>query len=48
MNKKNKTIIVIGGVAGGMSFATRYRRLNMDDHIVVFEKGPYVDRKSVV
>jgi NADPH-dependent 2,4-dienoyl-CoA reductase/sulfur reductase-like enzyme len=42
MNKKNKTIVVIGGVAGGMSFATRYRRLNMDDHIIVFEKGPYV------
>lgn len=42
MNKKNKKIIIIGGVAGGMSFATRYRRLNQDDHIIVFEKGPYV------
>lgn len=38
----NKIIVVIGGVAGGMSFATRYRRLNMDDQIIVFEKGPYV------
>lgn len=37
-----KTIVVIGGVAGGMSFATRYRRLNMNDQIIVFEKGPYV------
>lgn len=37
-----KTIVVIGGVAGGMSFATRYRRLNIDDTIIVFEKGPYV------
>lgn len=37
-----KKIVVIGGVAGGMSFATRYRRLNQDDHIIVFEKGPYV------
>ena len=42
MNKKIKKIIIIGGVAGGMSFATRYRRLNQDDHIIVFEKGPYV------
>jgi NADPH-dependent 2,4-dienoyl-CoA reductase/sulfur reductase-like enzyme/rhodanese-related sulfurtransferase len=42
MNKKNRKIIIIGGVAGGMSFATRYRRLNQDDHIIVFEKGPYV------
>ena len=39
---KPKTIVVIGGVAGGMSFATRYRRLNIQDTIVVFEKGPYV------
>jgi NADPH-dependent 2,4-dienoyl-CoA reductase/sulfur reductase-like enzyme/rhodanese-related sulfurtransferase len=40
--RMSKKIIVIGGVAGGMSFATRYRRLRMDDHIIVFEKGPYV------
>lgn len=42
MNQKNKTIVVVGGVAGGMSFATRYRRLHIEDHIIVFEKGPYV------
>jgi len=42
MEKKNKKIVVIGGVAGGMSFATRYRRLNQDDDIIIFEKGPYV------
>ena len=42
MNKQRKKIIIIGGVAGGMSFATRYRRLNQDDHIIVFEKSPYV------
>ena len=35
-------IVVIGGVAGGMSFATRYRRLNQADEIIVFEKGPFV------
>jgi NADPH-dependent 2,4-dienoyl-CoA reductase/sulfur reductase-like enzyme/rhodanese-related sulfurtransferase len=40
--KMNKKIVVIGGVAGGMSFATRYRRLNIHDDIIVFEKGPYV------
>ncbi len=38
----HKKVVVIGGVAGGMSFATRYRRLNQDDQIIVFEKGPYV------
>lgn len=37
-----KRIVVVGGVAGGMSFATRYRRLNEDDHIIVLDKGPYV------
>ncbi|WP_025724747.1 FAD-dependent oxidoreductase [Acholeplasma granularum] len=37
-----KKIIVIGGVAGGMSFATRYRRLNQNDEMIVFEKGPFV------
>jgi NADPH-dependent 2,4-dienoyl-CoA reductase/sulfur reductase-like enzyme/rhodanese-related sulfurtransferase len=37
-----KKIVVIGGVAGGMSFATRYRRLNIEDQVIVFEKGPYV------
>lgn len=42
MKEKHKKIVVIGGVAGGMSFATRYRRLNPDDDIIVFEKGPYV------
>ncbi|MDX9691960.1 MAG: FAD-dependent oxidoreductase [Acholeplasmataceae bacterium] len=42
MKDNKKKIIVIGGVAGGMSFATRYRRLNQDDDIIIFEKGPYV------
>ena len=37
-----KTIVVVGGVAGGMSFATRYRRLHLNDDIIIFEKGPYV------
>lgn len=37
-----KKIVVVGGVAGGMSFANRYRRLNIEDEIIVFDKGPYV------
>lgn len=37
-----KRIVVVGGVAGGMSFATRYRRLNQKDEIIVLDKGPYV------
>jgi len=36
-----KTIIV-GGVAGGMSAATRLRRLDESAEIVVYEQGPYV------
>ncbi len=35
-------VVIIGGVAGGMSAATRLRRLREDAEIVVYEKGPYV------
>ncbi|AKP64793.1 coenzyme A disulfide reductase [Levilactobacillus koreensis JCM 16448] len=35
-------IIIIGGVAGGMSAATRLRRLDEQAEITVYEKGPYV------
>lgn len=34
--------IIIGGVAGGMSAATRLRRLDETREIVVFERGSYV------
>ncbi|SFG47196.1 FAD-dependent oxidoreductase [Sporolactobacillus nakayamae] len=34
--------VIIGGVAGGMSAATRLRRLNEDAEIIVLERGPYV------
>lgn len=34
--------IIIGGVAGGMSTATRLRRLDEQRDIVVFERGTYV------
>jgi NADPH-dependent 2,4-dienoyl-CoA reductase/sulfur reductase-like enzyme/rhodanese-related sulfurtransferase len=35
-------IVIIGGVAGGMSAATRLRRLNENAEIIVLEKGPFV------
>lgn len=35
-------IIIVGGVAGGMSAATRLRRLSEEAEIVVLEAGPYV------
>lgn len=46
MERENKKmiekILIVGGVAGGMSAATRLRRLNENAEIIVFEKGPYV------
>lgn len=35
-------VVIVGGVAGGMSAATRLRRLSEDTEIVVLDKGPYV------
>jgi NADPH-dependent 2,4-dienoyl-CoA reductase/sulfur reductase-like enzyme/rhodanese-related sulfurtransferase len=35
-------IIIVGGVAGGMSAATRMRRLDEHAEIIVFEQGDYV------
>jgi NADPH-dependent 2,4-dienoyl-CoA reductase/sulfur reductase-like enzyme/rhodanese-related sulfurtransferase len=35
-------IVIVGGVAGGMSAATRARRLSETAVITVLEKGPYV------
>lgn len=37
-----KKIVIIGGVAGGMSAATRLRRLMDDAEIIIMEKGPFV------
>ncbi|MEN8260384.1 MAG: FAD-dependent oxidoreductase, partial [Pseudomonadota bacterium] len=39
--KKNR-ILIVGGVAGGASCATRARRLCEQCEIVLFDKGPYV------
>lgn len=38
----SKKIVIIGGVAGGATAATRLRRLSEEDEIVLFEKGPYI------
>ncbi len=35
-------IVIAGGVAGGVSVATRLRRLSADAKITVFEKGEYI------
>ena len=35
-------VLIVGGVAGGMSAATRLRRLDEAAEIVVFEQGPFV------
>jgi len=37
-----KRILIVGGVAGGASCATRLRRLDETARIVLFERGPYV------
>lgn len=35
-------VVIVGGVAGGMSAATRLRRLDESAEIIILEKGPYV------
>ena len=35
-------VLIVGGVAGGMSCAARLRRLNEEAEIIVFEKGDYI------
>ena len=35
-------VLIVGGVAGGMSAATRLRRLKEDAEIIIFEQGPHV------
>lgn len=37
-----RKILIVGGVAGGASVATRLRRNSEDDKIIVFERGPHV------
>lgn len=42
MVNKPKRILVVGGVAGGASAATRARRLDEASEIIIFERGPHV------
>ncbi|NLW30119.1 MAG: FAD-dependent oxidoreductase, partial [Fibrobacter sp.] len=37
-----KKIVVVGGVAGGASFAARMRRLDEKAKIIMFERGAYI------
>ncbi|MCY6369265.1 FAD-dependent oxidoreductase [Clostridium ganghwense] len=38
----SRKFLIVGGVAGGASAAARLRRLNEDDQIIMFERGPHV------
>lgn len=38
----SKKIVIVGGVAGGASAATRLRRLDEQAEIIMFERGPHV------
>jgi NADPH-dependent 2,4-dienoyl-CoA reductase/sulfur reductase-like enzyme/rhodanese-related sulfurtransferase len=42
MTEKRLTMVIVGGVAGGASAATRARRMNEDAEIIVLEKDEYV------
>ena len=42
MNAQQLRIVIVGGVAGGASAATRARRLNEHAHIIMFEKDEHV------
>lgn len=42
MVNKPKRVLVVGGVAGGASAATRVRRLDENCEIIIFERGPHV------
>ncbi|GAX05254.1 CoA-disulfide reductase [Secundilactobacillus pentosiphilus] len=39
-------VIVIGGIAGGPSFATRFRRLNEQNEIIILERGEQISVAS--
>ena len=38
----SKKILIVGGVAGGASTATRIRRLDEEAEIIMYERGPHV------
>ena len=37
-----KKIVIVGGVAGGATAATRARRLSEENQIIIFEKDEYI------
>ncbi len=38
----SKRILIVGGVAGGATIATRLRRLDKEAEIIMYDKGPHV------
>lgn len=42
MNRYSKRVVIIGGVAGGATVATRLRRLDENAQIVIFERSAHV------
>lgn len=42
MSRSARTIVIVGGVAGGASAATRARRMNEQAEIILFEKDEHV------
>lgn len=38
----NRKVLIVGGVAGGASAATRLRRLDEEAEIILFERGKYI------
>lgn len=42
MSDRSRKVLIVGGVAGGMSAATRLRRLDESAEIIVFERSWYV------
>ncbi|MCG7406709.1 FAD-dependent oxidoreductase [Paenibacillus sp. ACRRX] len=41
-NEQGRTIVIVGGVAGGASAAARLRRMNETDHIIMIERGEHI------
>ena len=39
---QKRRVVIVGGVAGGASCATRLRRLDEDAEIILLDRGPYV------
>ena len=41
-NYNSMKILIVGGVAGGATAATRLRRLSEENQIIIFERSGYV------